>query len=160
MKAEKEESDGAYKQGSGSSDAMALGNEVHGLLELWIHKKMDLTGAGSQAKSIVEGFLASDLVDRVWGAKQRFAEMPFIMTPEQGEVAFGSIDLLMEEEGGWTVVDYKSNRVSTQQEAEEEALGYTLQGELYVKAVERALGISGVRCELWFVRGPFVVSMP
>ncbi|HIA03418.1 MAG TPA: hypothetical protein EYN66_16170 [Myxococcales bacterium] len=159
MSAQKEDDGHKNHNSAGRSAALALGNEIHELLEHWDGHTVDLSHASADAKSIIEGFLASDLVYRVQNAKQVFREMPFLMSSDVGDVAFGSIDLLLEEANGWTVVDYKSNRVSNQQEADEVAQGYQIQGDLYVDAVERALNVSGVGCELWFVRGPFKVTL-
>ncbi len=52
----------------------------------------------------------------------------------------------------WVVVDYKTDAVTTQAEVDERAQRYALQGELYCRAVQQALGLSEKpRFELWFL---------
>ena len=71
----------------------------------------------------------------------------------------GAIDLLIETEQGWIVVDYKTNRVRDENHATEVASAYQQQADIYTHAVQQALQTQAVSCELWFLRGPYVVTM-
>jgi ATP-dependent exoDNAse (exonuclease V) beta subunit len=48
----------------------------------------------------------------ITGAGRRFAEFPVLFrSPDDGALVEGKIDLLIEGEGGWTIVDYKTDRL-------------------------------------------------
>jgi ATP-dependent helicase/nuclease subunit A len=149
-----------HVEGGQRSAALALGDEVHQWLERWDGHALDLTGASPEAAKILEPFVTSPLAQRVRDAKQVFREIPFVGVGPDGNTVAGSMDLLMERSDGWTVVDYKTNRVRDQEDAEHLSEHYEGQASLYSHAVCQALGLDSVRFELWFVRGPYVVSMP
>jgi ATP-dependent exoDNAse (exonuclease V) beta subunit len=66
----------------------------------------------------------------------------------------GAIDLVYrDEDGGWVVVDYKSDRVGSPRDLEDHAARYAPQGEQYVRALRDGLGLeTPPRFELWFLR--------
>ncbi len=71
---------------------------------------------------LIEGVRASDLWKRACRAKHRYMEVPFALTVPSSDLGIedgpsetvlkGMIDLVFSEEGGWVIVDYKSNLVN------------------------------------------------
>jgi ATP-dependent helicase/nuclease subunit A len=72
---------------------------------------------------VVEGVRASELWQRALSAKTRLVEVPFAVLADRAEVGLldgpaktllqGAIDLVFEEEDGWTLIDYKSDTVTS-----------------------------------------------
>lgn len=99
--------------------------------------------------SLIAGFFASSLGQRLTKASQVWREMPFsLMLPAEkfypdlagsGEQVFvqGVIDCLFAEEDGLVLVDYKTDRALT---AGELAIKYAAQLSMYAIAIERILG--------------------
>ena len=80
-------------------------------------KRNNLDGASRlQLDRMVEKCLASDLIRRARIAARTggrvLRETPYIRPLKDGGVQEGRIDLLFEEEGVWTLVDYKTGRMS------------------------------------------------
>ncbi|MFT7623670.1 MAG: ATP-dependent exoDNAse (exonuclease V) beta subunit, partial [Myxococcota bacterium] len=135
--------------------ARELGIEVHALLEVWDGVDApDLSEATAEAAEMVRTFLQTPLSQRVRSARQAFRELPFL-----GPGSVGIVDLLLETEDGWLVVDYKTNAVSSESEARAAAEAYRGQAHAYVAAVRGALQTSNVRFEAWFLRGPWAVAL-
>jgi ATP-dependent helicase/nuclease subunit A len=75
-----------------------------------------------EAVRLVEAVRDSALWRRALAAKRRMVEVPFALTVRSAELGVtegpadtlltGAIDLLFEEDDGWTLVDYKSDRVA------------------------------------------------
>ena len=109
---------------------------------------------------------------------QRFAEIstsvvareldvwvPGQQDEQNGPVGFtaGTIDLLYRDpdHGGWTVVDYKTDRLESEEAIETRARVYRRQGEVYVGAVQAALDLPETpRFELWFLSSGRIVQDP
>jgi ATP-dependent exoDNAse (exonuclease V) beta subunit len=93
----------------------------------------------SEAAAVVERMLAHDLLVRARAAEMRGAcrrETPVTCVMPDGTLIEGVVDLAFEEQGVWTIVDYKTDR-------ELEALGearYRRQVALYASAVSQATG--------------------
>ena len=136
--------------------AIDLGVRVHALLEAWDGGPIEATG---DAGAIVAAFVASPLADRVRRARSVHRELPFVSAARPGAPAVGAIDLLIEEDQGWVVIDYKTNAVRSEAHAREVAEAYRPQAAVYVAAVKSALGLDRVGCELWFLRGPWAVEL-
>ena len=101
------------------------------------------------AVAVVERVLAHELLGRARRADARHAcrrETPVTLTLADGTLVEGVVDLAFEEDGAWTVVDYKTDR-EIASEGEEQ---YRRQLGLYVAAIERATGApaSGVLVRL------------
>lgn len=84
-------------------------------------------------------------------------EVPLLLTPEEDQqptdVLIGSVDLLYRDpdDGHVVVVDFKTDRVSSRAVAAR-AQQHLAQGELYQRAVQRALDLdTPPRLELWFL---------
>jgi len=145
--------------GGGHRDGRSIGVEVHEVLEQWDIQTDNVETASAEAMPIIQTFLQSPLASRVRASKRQQREVPFVGLDSTGNPVTGTIDLLMETEQGWIVVDYKTNRVRDQAHAKELAESYRHQAELYTHAIQQALNTTKVSCELWFLRGPFVVTM-
>ena len=61
------------------------------------------------ALDTLEQIRGSEFWERVLGAKQRLVEVPFGQRVERN-LLFGIIDLALEQEAGWDIVDYKTDR--------------------------------------------------
>ena len=91
------------------------------------------------AAAIAEGVLAHDLLARARRAEARGAcrrETPVTLTLDDGTLVEGVVDLAFEEDGAWTVVDYKTDReIATGGEEQ-----YRRQIAAYASAIARATG--------------------
>ena len=91
------------------------------------------------AAAVADGVLAHDLLRRARAADARGAcrrETPVTCMLADGLLVEGTVDLAFEENGLWTVVDYKTDReiASTGEE------GYRRQVALYASAIAKATG--------------------
>ena len=91
------------------------------------------------AAGIAEGVLGHDLLVRARRADARGAcrrETPVTLTLEDGTLVEGVVDLAFEEDGAWTVVDYKTDReiAATGEDQYRRQLG------AYASAIARATG--------------------
>jgi ATP-dependent helicase/nuclease subunit A len=157
----------------------AVGLVVHRLLEHWDGKeperlterlavlcedtaretRTEAAEIESDAREILEAFLATDLGGRLGRVERLGAELPLLVrVDERGPVFRGSIDLLYREaEGGIVVADYKTDR-----ETDEDDLrrSYGRQLAVYAEAVQRALDLpERPRMELWLLRSGRVVTL-
>ena len=91
------------------------------------------------AAAVVSRLLAHDLLSRARAADARGAcrrETPVTCTTADGALVEGVVDLAFEENGVWTVVDYKADReLATEGEDR-----YRRQVALYATAIARATG--------------------
>ncbi len=96
-----------------------------------------------QAAGLARSVMDSDMWRRAASSKARFVEVPFqIVQEEDGApptILRGAIDLVFREEGGWVLVDYKTDRPHgrTHQDI---AQSYAGQVRLYAEAWERCSG--------------------
>ena len=86
----------------------------------------------AEAVAVVRRVMGSDLWRRAQSARQLLTEVPFTVCrpADDGAVVRGVIDLAFEEEGGWVLVDYKTDRVS-EDKAESLLATYRPQLEAY-----------------------------
>jgi len=91
------------------------------------------------AAALAESVMKHDLLERARRAEARGAcrrETPVTLTLDDGTLVEGVVDLAFEENGAWTVVDYKTDReIAT--EGEEQ---YRRQLAAYTLAIGRATG--------------------
>jgi len=153
-------------------DAATLGTVLHRCMEL-----ADLTGAGlsAQAASLAARVLAemgldadpASLSAELAGMLDRFERTELLASIREGrrvlrELSFlldaggmkvaGQIDLLFQDaEGGWHVVDYKSDRLGPD-EVPAHAERYGLQMALYMAAAARRGGGATPDATLYFLR--------
>jgi ATP-dependent helicase/nuclease subunit A len=122
--------------------------------------------AAERAREVAERFLAGPLAQRLaaLGPHAIARELPVLLEPEEapGEpVGFvsGAIDLLVEDPatGELTVIDYKTDALEDAGAAAERARVYAPQGQVYTRAVRRALSLPYTpRFELWFLAAGIV----
>lgn len=139
--------------------AVRLGTAVHEAMELLLDPSRtpppgaaeavvaaaaELDAAGTaEAVALVERLLAHPVVARARAARRRFVELPVLFRDEALEGAplvEGKIDLLFEEEDGWVVVDWKTDRVPTGESRAVRAALYAPQLESYARALVAVLG--------------------
>jgi len=93
----------------------------------------------NEAVDLVEAVRRSPLWRRAQGARRRLAEVPFALMAGSSELGLaegppetllqGAIDLVFEEDSGWTLVDYKSDTITDN--LDELVAFYSPQIELY-----------------------------
>jgi ATP-dependent exoDNAse (exonuclease V) beta subunit len=88
-----------------------------------------------EAERLVHNILASPVMSRARIARERFAELPFVLHTG-GRVLEGVIDLAFVEDENWVIVDFKTDAVDTA-DVEARALQYRPQLDLYALALER-----------------------
>lgn len=114
-----------------------------------------LHGVGEHAgavASMVEAALSSSLVR--WAAGRRHHKEAFLGRPvgDDAEGVFeGFVDLLVEDDEGLVVVDYKTDRISDQASFDRLATGYAKQVAAYALAAEAATGRPTTRAVLLFL---------
>lgn len=116
----------------GTGRGMSWGSALHRLLEASMrHPDLDLRTFAvnvlaeedrpahdlDAALAAVEGVRRSALWTRALAAKQCLVEVPFSLAEPQADgdpkmLVSGAIDLVFEEEDGWTLVDYKSDTIA------------------------------------------------
>lgn len=103
-----------------------------------------------EAKAIrvkdVEAFYDSDIAKRLSNALNVKREVPFTYAKQDGDgdhqIIQGIVDCLFEEEDGWVLLDYKTDRVSQIPDVPKEmAARYEIQLSVYQEAVEAILRI-------------------
>jgi ATP-dependent helicase/nuclease subunit A len=155
---------------SGRRDGTAIGRAVHAVLEhLGSSRNPELLAALVAASCEREGVAASrDEVTKLVRSVQRapvlaeadsgraWRELPLSVV-EHGVLIEGVIDLLIERsDGSLVVVDYKTDQVRTEAEADEKLARYALQGGAYALMVERHLGRIPAEVVFIFARAPEV----
>ncbi len=159
---------------SAPHDALALGHLVHAVIEQIDFGTRESPGelvdldapqflpAGAAeiplAKDMLERLCASELAQSLAAARKLYRELPFSLrwplaaAADDAVVIDGVIDCLYEDEAGnWRLVDFKTNRVTTDGIARL-ARKYEPQLWLYATAVEQALGIAPTSATLAFLQ--------
>jgi ATP-dependent helicase/nuclease subunit A len=158
---------------SGSSDPIGLGSLVHALLaNVNLKERGDLhrlvevqadkhgvwaQGDRDEALVLIERFMGSPRAKELAKAKRVLREVEFLLAwpldgvGEQPRFLQGYLDCLYQHEGGWRVVDYKTNRVDKKNRVRLVA-AYELQMLAYGLAAEQALGEPPVELVLHFLR--------
>ncbi len=92
-------------------------------------------GEVEAAQAAVKRTLAHPLLEQARRAAQVHRELPVLLNLEDGRTLEGSIDLAFEEDGRWTVVDFK-----TDADVESSRLKYERQLQWYLAAVSKLTG--------------------
>jgi ATP-dependent helicase/nuclease subunit A len=97
-------------------------------------------------EEMVERCLSSDLLGRVRTAAglggRILREMPFVRPLAGGGIEEGKIDLLFQEEGGWVLVDYKTDWVSKDADESDQFFRERYAGQVYeYKEAMRGLSV-------------------
>ena len=159
----------------GATDARALGNLVHALLERinFTQPSADLAALSEflapqhveeskktthEATRLVENFLHTPRATTLSTAPQIHREVEFLLPwppnrpSSEGRYLQGYIDCLYQDaDGDWHLLDYKSNQV-TEADIPQAAERYAMQMFVYSLACERALGVAPVESVLHFLR--------
>jgi ATP-dependent helicase/nuclease subunit A len=108
------------------------------------------------ALEYVRGILRSPFWERVLRSKKRFVEIPFAQRTtaaafaEKDTIVSGVIDLIFQDEGGWVVVDYKTDAVESEDELKALAEYYSPQLDLYRSFWEEITGERVVQAGFYF----------
>lgn len=119
-----------------------------------------------EAKKIIEDFKQTDLFNRIKNAEQVETEAPISMkinpeseimnlfntkTSNKPIILAGVIDLVFKEKDGWVIIDYKTDRVNSEEEYEKLRQAYLNQVEIYAKAWEEITGEKVKEKNIYFV---------
>lgn len=150
---------GAYDRKAGMSTGASVtsgakfGSIVHGVLEAadWARPGdiKDLAARQTEAAQVppemaasvvktVEKTLESDLMRRILASDRYYKEVPFAFK-ENGTIVEGKIDVLFEESGDITIVDFKTDKVA-EGDLKERAEHHRPQVETYRQAITAACG--------------------
>ena len=110
-----------------------------------------------EASTLANVFLRSELGDRALGAEERLVEVPISVAGAGGRILDGQIDLAWLEEGGWVLLDHKTDRVKKGAEGER-GESYREQLGLYAEALARASGRPILAVHLFFLTSGKAVS--
>jgi ATP-dependent helicase/nuclease subunit A len=138
------------------SSGMAFGAAVHRILA---GQAVGVAGEAtdwSGAMTLAERFRESELGRRSARATRIEREFDFLFYFED-VVLRGQIDLWFQEAGELVVVDYKTDRISDDQDASE---AYALQLQIYALALERYTGGVADRAALYYLRPDTIVDVP
>jgi hypothetical protein len=111
---------------------------------------LGIDGEAAALERLAASALDSDLMKRASRAARRFREAPFIV-PVAGGFVQGRIDLLFEEEGRWTAVDFKTDDIA-EDAIEERLASYRPQAAVYALALVRLGFETPGEIVLFFVR--------
>ena len=100
---------------------------------------------------LFKNFLSSKPYKRLQRATVLGREVPFVKPLGEGQMMEGVIDLIYRLEDRIWIADYKTDEVVAE-DAQIRADRYRPQTEMYVRAVERALGLSSLSFQLIFLR--------
>jgi len=160
----------------GATDARGLGNLVHAVLQRIDFKQppadlaalcefrapqfaeTDIPTITHEAVRLVENFLRTPRAAALATAQQICCEVEFLLPwpldqrLQEGRYFQGFIDCLYQDtEGGWHILDYKTNQVRAA-EVPQAAEHYAMQMFVYRLACERAIGVAPVESVLHFLR--------
>jgi ATP-dependent helicase/nuclease subunit A len=113
----------------------------------------------AEVRRLVTRLLAHDVVARALAARRRFLELPIlfrdVLSPDAPLVE-GKIDLLLEEPDGFTIVDWKTDRLASEEERAMAEARYAAQLAAYENGLLAVLGPGAVVKEkrLVFAREP------
>ncbi len=95
------------------------------------------------AIALVTALLATNVVQRAFAARRRFAELPLLYVDDAlpgRPIVEGKIDLLFEEADGWQIVDWKTDRLASEVERREREALYAPQLAAYEAGLRKLLG--------------------
>ena len=154
----------ASKPDHPTAPAWMVGELVHRALERWVFpdggesefnswaevgfRGLGLTGGKEIRDGLkrtiknLERFQASELYQRMVGAKRLLHEIPFSLPRQNDLPLIGLIDALFLEESGWVLVEYKTDRIQNRDAYQRlwKEKDYQEQVEGYLTAAEQLLG--------------------
>ena len=112
------------ERASVSGPAVHVGSAVHEAMQMIVDRGTEIARAAAEASAawelaperarevgeLVQRLAGSELFARSAAASRRFAELPVQFRDQAGFLVEGKIDLLFEEEAGFVLVDYKTDR--------------------------------------------------
>jgi ATP-dependent exoDNAse (exonuclease V) beta subunit len=146
------------------------GQAIHQLLELamgspdadiaaWAATVLEENGLDAShapaAAETVAAVVGSDIWARARSSNRRMTEVPFHVALDAAAlptVIRGAIDLVFEEQGGWVLVDFKTDAVSSPEDVGALADRYAPQLRLYARSWELCTGEKVSEAGLYFVR--------
>lgn len=151
-------------------EARALGVAVHAVLErvdlatgrhidLLAEEEADTVGRpdlAGEVRRLARGALQSPIVKEALASPRCFREIPFVAAGD-GYLSEGRIDLVFESGGALTIVDFKTDRVTTPEEIEARVASYRPQALAYARALTDISRLRVARVVFHFVR-PGVAS--
>lgn len=168
------ESEGSTVQRRGRAGT-AVGRAVHAVLQLVDLASGEGVASLARSQALAEGVparedevrglaqvaLNSDVVRRAV-ASGRFWREVYLGVPIGERVLEGFVDLLFETRDGLWIVDYKTDRLRDEEDADVVAQRYRLQGAAYARAAKAVLGQEVAGCSFLFLRssGAVVAELP
>ena len=116
-----------------------------------------------ELSELIAALRRSDLWRRAARSERVFRETPFtvgIDTPAGPSLRRGVIDLVFREDGGWVVVDYKSDRIPEGIGPEEAAARHAAQLAAYADAWTKLTGEPVVETAVYFLRHDAYARVP
>ena len=110
------------------------------------------------ATELIRNSMSGGVLARAAAASRRWRELAFMFELD-GRMIRGFIDLVFEEEGKLTLVDFKTDKIAAN-EADQKALFYANQGGAYVMGLEAATGLEVHELVFSFLRPGVDVSCP
>ncbi len=107
---------------------------------------------------LFENFLSSEPYHRLQRATVLGREVPFVMPLGEGQTMEGVIDLIYRLDDRVWIADYKTDEVVAE-DIQSRVDRYRPQAEMYVRAVERALGLSSLSFQFIFLRPGIAVDV-
>ncbi len=120
----------------------------------------DLEAAQERLGSLLERLAAGSLLERfcALGPNVLGREVPIAVTAAESDrpvgLVAGVVDLIYQdvETGSPVIVDFKTDRVETDEEIAQRVEAYSAQEEIYRRAIRDALGLASLPAfELWFL---------
>lgn len=140
--------------------AVIVGRMVHEAIRRWLYPQDHAFDELMEALALEEGLVeggqrrqairaAKKLLTRFWrdparskieAAGERFHELPFVRQLPEGWVDMGSIDLLVRDEHGWKLIDFKTDEIRDEQGLRDAVEQYRFQLRRYSEAIQAFLG--------------------
>ena len=108
--------------------------------------------------SLLARFLSSEPYKTLQRATVLGREVPFVMSFSENQLLEGAIDLIYRLDDRIWIADYKTDEVAAE-DVQSRVDRYRPQAEMYVRAVERALGLSSLSFQFIFVRPGVAVDI-
>jgi len=95
-----------------------------------------------QSEALLRRFQGHALYAEMNAALERHHELPYVGPPSAGDEGWGFMDCLYRTPSGWTLVDFKTDELRSQQAIDEAVKEYTPQLMRYRRAAEQMLGVA------------------
>lgn len=146
--------------------------DVNTVIDRLLEEYKDFMDRRDEIQLIVERFHQSQLWQRIEQAEEVYTEVPFSIKVEEGDPLYdqlqkdetiilfsGVIDLVIKEREGWTIVDYKTDRVEDKKDLIILSEKYGEQVRQYCQVWKEITGERVERAEIYFVDEDLVVEV-